>query len=207
MKSDTKEQGNSFDNYLYYKWQIAICYHPMYMIQDEDQGVPALPERTPPWGCDSAEEYLERIKRNLASLEETPGLTLNYEWSIHALADIAERFPDVHEMMRSAAERGQLCFLGGEYSLGSQLMTQLIGVVVAFIWVFTASFIMFKVLAATIGLRVSAEEEMQGLDLIEHGANCYPDFGPAVGSGGVSLGAAPSPAPKLATNKVSEAEA
>jgi len=117
VKSDTKEQGNSFDNYLYYKWQIAICYHPMYMIQDEDQGVPALPERTPPWGCDSAEEYLERVKRNLTSLEEDPELTLNYEWSIHALADIAERFPDVHKRMRSAAERGQLCFLGGEYSL------------------------------------------------------------------------------------------
>jgi Amt family ammonium transporter len=37
-------------------------------------------------------------------------------------------------------------------------------------------FIIFKLLAMTIGLRVSPEEELQGLDLSEHRAEAYPDF-------------------------------
>jgi Amt family ammonium transporter len=97
-------------------------------------------------------------------------------------------------------------FLGGEYDLGAQLLTQLTGVVVCFVWVFGASFIMFKVIAATIGLRVTPEEEMEGLDLGEHGANAYPDFAPSVGAGGVSYSQGTS-SPGLATGKVSEAEA
>lgn len=109
--------GKTFDKYDYFNWQIAICYHPMYMLVDEDRGDPPVGERIPPWGAETAEEYLERVKRNLASLEKDPKLTLNYEWAIHSLEDVAERFPDVHERMRAAAERGQLEFLGGEYSL------------------------------------------------------------------------------------------
>ena len=35
---------------------------------------------------------------------------------------------------------------------------------------------MFKLIDKTIGLRVSPEEEMEGLDLAEHGGNAYPDF-------------------------------
>lgn len=38
------------------------------------------------------------------------------------------------------------------------------------------AFILFKVLKATVGLRVSPEEEKGGLDLAEHGGNAYPDF-------------------------------
>jgi Amt family ammonium transporter len=78
-------------------------------------------------------------------------------------------------------------FLGKEYDLMKQLMTQLIGVGTAFVWTFLTAFILFKIIAATIGLRVSEEEEMGGLDLSEHGANCYPDFAPSPASGGVSL--------------------
>jgi Amt family ammonium transporter len=97
-------------------------------------------------------------------------------------------------------------FLGLEYDLMGTLMTQLLGVVVAFVWVFTTSFIMFKVIAATIGLRVSPEEELEGMDLSEHGASCYPDFAPAAGSGGVSLSTS-IPSHGLATSEVNEAEA
>jgi len=96
-------------------------------------------------------------------------------------------------------------FLGLEYDLFSQLTTQLIGVVVAFAWSFTASFIMFKIVAATIGLRVTPEEEIEGLDLGEHGANAYPDFAPSAGSGGVSL--AGQAAPSIATGRVAGVEA
>jgi len=67
-------------------------------------------------------------------------------------------------------------FLGLEYDLWGTLQIQLLGVFVAFAWTFTTAFILFKIIAATVGLRVSAEEEVEGLDLGEHGNSCYPDF-------------------------------
>jgi Amt family ammonium transporter len=53
---------------------------------------------------------------------------------------------------------------------------QLLGIGACFLWVFPAAFLMFKLIDKTVGLRVSAEEEMEGLDLAEHGGNAYPDF-------------------------------
>ena len=53
---------------------------------------------------------------------------------------------------------------------------QLVGIVACFIWTFGTAFIVFKIIDKTIGLRVSEEEELSGLDLSEHGANAYPDF-------------------------------
>ncbi len=47
-------------------------------------------------------------------------------------------------------------------------------------------FVMFKVISATVGLRVKPEEELEGLDVGEHGANAYPDFAPSPSSGGMS---------------------
>jgi Amt family ammonium transporter len=73
-------------------------------------------------------------------------------------------------------------FLGKEYDFVGQLTTQLIGVGTAFVWTFLTAFILFKAISVTIGLRVSPEEEMEGLDLGEHAANCYPDFAPSIGA-------------------------
>ena len=53
---------------------------------------------------------------------------------------------------------------------------QLLGIGSCFVWTFGMAFIMFKLIEKTIGLRVSAEEELEGLDLFEHGGNAYPDF-------------------------------
>ncbi len=53
---------------------------------------------------------------------------------------------------------------------------QLLGIVACFAWTFITAFIMFKLIAATIGLRVKPEEEAEGLDFSEHGGNAYPDF-------------------------------
>ncbi|MBW1795390.1 MAG: ammonium transporter [Deltaproteobacteria bacterium] len=53
---------------------------------------------------------------------------------------------------------------------------QVLGICAAFIWAFGVSFIVFKLIDKTIGLRVSPEEETEGLDFGEHGANAYPDF-------------------------------
>jgi len=53
---------------------------------------------------------------------------------------------------------------------------QLLGIGACFAWTFPLAFIMFKVIEKTMGLRVTPEEEAEGLDLSEHGGNAYPDF-------------------------------
>jgi Amt family ammonium transporter len=57
-----------------------------------------------------------------------------------------------------------------------QLGYQAIGVVAIIAWVFVTSSIVFRVIHATVGLRVTAEEELAGLDRVEHGASAYPEF-------------------------------
>lgn len=70
-----------------------------------------------------------------------------------------------------AAEGGLL--FGGGISL---LITQLIGVGSVFFWAFGLGLVLFKVIDIVIGLRVSEEDEIEGLDYSEHGAESYPDF-------------------------------
>jgi Amt family ammonium transporter len=70
-------------------------------------------------------------------------------------------------------------FYGGGWD---QMATQVIFVVTAFIWVAGAAGLVFLVLKHTIGLRVTPEEEMAGLDVEEHGAAGYgPDLLAGVG--------------------------
>jgi len=64
-------------------------------------------------------------------------------------------------------------FFGGGIKL---LMAQLAGVVGVGVFVFISSLIFWQVLKSTIGVRVSTEEEMEGLDIGEHGNVAYPDF-------------------------------
>lgn len=56
----------------------------------------------------------------------------------------------------------------------SQLITQAIGVGACFAWAFPVSLAIFMLIKVTIGLRVSPEEEAEGLDLSEHGMAAYP---------------------------------
>ncbi len=65
-------------------------------------------------------------------------------------------------------------FYGGG---GDQLVSQVIGVVAVAIFVAITAGVLFMVLKATVGLRVSQEEELAGLDVMEHG---YPGYGPDV---------------------------
>jgi len=53
---------------------------------------------------------------------------------------------------------------------------QLIGIAACFLWVFPVMFAVFKAIDKVVGLRVSEEEEYNGLDFSEHGASSYPDF-------------------------------
>lgn len=59
-----------------------------------------------------------------------------------------------------------------------QLGAQLVGAAVIIGWVVVTAGILFGAIKYTIGMRVSAEEEERGLDLLEHGLDSYPDFGP-----------------------------
>jgi Amt family ammonium transporter len=68
---------------------------------------------------------------------------------------------------------GDGLFFGGG---AGQLGIQAIGVGACFLWTFITAMILFYVIKATIGLRVSEDEEMEGLDYGEHGGSAYPDF-------------------------------
>ncbi|CSC80820.1 ammonium transporter [Vibrio cholerae] len=53
---------------------------------------------------------------------------------------------------------------------------QLLGAAVIFAWVFGASLVVWGVLKATMGIRVSEEEEMEGMDMHDCGVGAYPEF-------------------------------
>ena len=76
-----------------------------------------------------------------------------------------------------------------------QLITQCIGVGAGFLWAFPVSFGIFYAIKVTIGLRVSEEEELAGLDITEHGMHAYP---PGIIEG-VGM---PAPQPFSATSSV-----
>jgi len=63
------------------------------------------------------------------------------------------------------------------------LSAQLEGLVAIFLWTFVASFIVWLVIKAVMGLRVSEEEEYEGVDLAECGLEAYPEFTGSKGSG------------------------
>lgn len=56
----------------------------------------------------------------------------------------------------------------------AQLFAQLVGGLAYAIWAVVLSFVVFGVLKYTMGLRVSEEEEVAGLDISEHGSIAYP---------------------------------
>ena len=64
--------------------------------------------------------------------------------------------------------------LNEEHSFGTQLLGTFAYSIAAFIF----AFVVFFILKVTIGVRVSEEEETEGLDIGEHGQEAYPDFAP-----------------------------
>jgi Amt family ammonium transporter len=69
----------------------------------------------------------------------------------------------------------------------SQFLTQLIGVGAYAAASGVSTFIIFSILKSTMGLRVSEEEELEGLDVGEHGLVAYPDFQINPEAKGISL--------------------
>jgi Amt family ammonium transporter len=66
--------------------------------------------------------------------------------------------------------------LFGNLASGAQFVSQLIGVACYAIFCLATSFIIIFLLKKTIGIRVSEKEELEGLDMHEHGMDAYPDF-------------------------------
>nr|WP_231971580.1 ammonium transporter [Thiohalobacter thiocyanaticus] len=60
---------------------------------------------------------------------------------------------------------------------------QLLGLVTILAWTFIASLIVWGVIKAVMGIRVSEEEEYEGVDLVECGLEAYPEFTGSKGSG------------------------
>ncbi len=78
----------------------------------------------------------------------------------------------------------------GIFNIGGTSMSiigvQLLGIGACFVWTFSVAFIMFKLIDKIVGLRVSPEEELEGLDVTEHGGVAYPDFGVTSTHGGAA---------------------
>lgn len=62
------------------------------------------------------------------------------------------------------------------WSPDATFMGQIVGLIGIFAWVFVASLIVWGILKAVMGIRVSEEDETQGLDISECGMEAYPEF-------------------------------
>ncbi len=60
---------------------------------------------------------------------------------------------------------------------GASFTGQLVGALVIFVWVFVTSYITWTIIKAIMGVRVSEEEEYEGVDISECGMEAYPEFG------------------------------
>lgn len=77
-----------------------------------------------------------------------------------------------------------ICGIWGTVAVGiwgdtSLLGIQIIGTLSICAFAFVSSYILATLIKFTMGFRVSADEEAEGLDISEHGAEAYPDFTPA----------------------------
>ena len=93
-------------------------------------------------------------------------------WGTLSIGLFGSRAVDLPFWSEESAIKDGLFYGGGL----SQFWVQLVGVVSVFVFTFVTTFILFKILKATVGLRVSAEEEVSGLDVLEHGQEAYPNY-------------------------------
>ncbi len=59
---------------------------------------------------------------------------------------------------------------------GTSFVGQLTGAATIFVWVFSLSFIVWSILKVVMGVRVSEEDEYEGMDLVDCGMEAYPEF-------------------------------
>jgi Amt family ammonium transporter len=61
----------------------------------------------------------------------------------------------------------------GAYAMGAQLLAQIKAVGVTLAWSGIGSYILYKVVDVVVGLRVTPEQEREGLDIASHGERAY----------------------------------
>jgi Amt family ammonium transporter len=84
----------------------------------------------------------------------------------------------------------------------AQTMVQLKGVLYVGVFAFFASLVFWYAVKAAMGVRVTEEEELEGLDIGEHGITAYPDFATHPGSFSGTLVGASSASRSMATGAV-----
>ncbi|MFC3080339.1 ammonium transporter, partial [Phenylobacterium terrae] len=91
------------------------------------------------------------------------GLLVNPEWGGAGVVDYT-----------TCAADGDIATCDvGSYVLGTQVMAQIKAVLVAILWSGVASAIVFALIKYTVGIRVTADVEEEGLDITEHGERAY----------------------------------
>jgi len=108
--------------------------------------------------CYFATQYIKRVLKIDDSLDVFP---------VHGVGGI------LGTLLTAVFAAESMGGLGLENSISSQFVTQLIGVVATVVWCGVISFVLLKVLDAVIGLRVSEDEETEGLDLVLHNERGY----------------------------------
>ncbi|MCB0777040.1 MAG: ammonium transporter [Chitinophagaceae bacterium] len=93
-------------------------------------------------------------------------------WGTIAVGLFGQRSIDIQYWDADTAIKDGLFYGGGFGQLG----TQLIGVAVVFVYVFAVMLILFFLIKKIFGLRVSDAEQLEGLDLGEHGNTAYGGF-------------------------------
>ena len=66
-------------------------------------------------------------------------------------------------------------WLAGGVTAGSQFMVQLSSVAITVLWIGIGSYVILRVIRAVTGLRVDRQDEIEGLDLSQHGERVYHD--------------------------------
>jgi Amt family ammonium transporter len=61
----------------------------------------------------------------------------------------------------------------GDYDMGAQMISQLWAVGTSLVWSAVVAYIAYKIVDLVIGLRVSEEQEREGLDETQHGERAY----------------------------------
>jgi len=95
------------------KFKYALCLHPMYWIIAHDT---LCAEREPLWGEHTIDKYIDRCRRNLASMDAHPDVRFGFDFSAMELEDMAKRAPDVIDHLKRLRQEGRTCFVNGTYS-------------------------------------------------------------------------------------------
>jgi len=105
--------------------------------------------------------YVDIVKKRLG-IDETLDV-----FGIHGVAGI------IGSIGTGIAASASLGGIGMTRTIGEQVGVQITAVAIAIAWAAIGSAIIFYLLRFTVGLRVSAEVEMDGLDISEHGERAY----------------------------------